>query len=488
MDVPFESTYERLGPSAYSRVRPTPVRDPALLALNEPLARALGFEPAALRTPEGIAWLVGNATPSGASPIALAYAGHQFGSFVPQLGDGRAILIGERVATDGRRYDLQWKGSGPTPYSRRGDGRAALGPVLREYLVSEAMHALGVPTTRSLSAVATGEWVRREQPLPGAVLIRVASSHLRIGTFEFFAARDDLAALARLVDYAVERHGVAVAPGEPPAVALVADVARRQGELIARWMCLGFVHGVMNTDNTAISGETLDYGPCAYLDGYDPGRTFSSIDTGGRYAYARQPLIAAMNLSYLALALGPIVDPDAAKARALLLRAESEFGPSFSAAMTRECARKFGCTSAGDGELPLIDAFFAGMTRNAADFTASFRALVRCFDERSPRALEAQWGIDAGASEWVARWLARLDTERASTAELRARLVGANPAILPRNHHVERVLSAAHRGDLAPFHALFSALQRPFDEDLDASEWAALPGDAQWHHRTFCGT
>src|ERR1700710_2104189 len=304
---PFQNTYSALPANFFARVVPTPVASPRLIKLNRPLAIHLGLDPDLLESPEGTEILAGKQIPDGADPIAMAYAGHQFGHFVPQLGDGRAILLGEVIDTDGVRRDIQLKGSGPTPFSRRGDGRAALGPVLREYIVSEAMFALGIPTTRSLAAVMTGENVMRETPLPGAVLSRVASSHIRVGTFQFFAARSDTEGVRRLADHVIARHYPQVASADRPYLALLNGVIARQAELVARWLLVGFIHGVMNTDNTSISGETIDYGPCAFLDSYEPGKVFSSIDQQGRYAYANQPRIALWNLTRLAECLLPLL-------------------------------------------------------------------------------------------------------------------------------------------------------------------------------------
>jgi uncharacterized protein YdiU (UPF0061 family) len=364
---------------------PTPVAAPRLLKLNEALARELGLDPAQLLSPEGVDMLAGNAFPEGAAAIATAYAGHQFGHFVPQLGDGRALLLGEVVGRDGKRRDLQLKGSGPTPFSRSGDGRAALGPVLREYLVSEAMHALGIPTTRALSAVATGEHVFREAALPGAVLCRVASSHIRVGTFQFFAARGDVERVRALAAHAIERHYPDAAEAENPHLALLSAVVSAQARLVAQWMLVGFVHGVMNTDNASIAGETIDFGPCAFLDAYDPATVFSSIDRMGRYAYGMQPRIALWNCTRLAEALLPLLGADEDAAIAAAQAALGAYGPIFDAAHGLGLRRKLGLVEAHEGDTALANDLLARMEAGRADFTLAFRQLGRPRRRRRPR-------------------------------------------------------------------------------------------------------
>src|SRR3954463_16441033 len=370
---PFQNTYSALPANFFARVAPTPVSSPKLIKLNRQLAVHLGLDPDRLASPEGVEILAGKRLPDGAEPIAMAYAGHQFGHFVPQLGDGRAILLGEVIDADGVRRDIQLKGSGPTPFSRRGDGRAALGPVLREYIVSEAMAALGIPTTRSLAAVVTGENVVRETLLPGAVLTRVASSHIRVGTFQYFAARSDVAGVRRLADHVIARHYPDIANAGRPYHALLNAVIARQAELVARWLLVGFIHGVMNTDNTSISGETIDYGPCAFMDHYDPAAVFSSIDEGGRYAYANQPRIALWNLTRLAECLVPLLDADETAAIEIAKAALGEFSPAFNAAYAVGMRAKFGLPGdAGEDEV-LIAEFLRLLERNAADYTLAFR-------------------------------------------------------------------------------------------------------------------
>src|SRR3981081_178939 len=366
---PFQNTYAALPDNFFARVAPTPVDSPRLIKLNRPLARPLGLDPDRLASPEGTEILAGKRIPEGADPIAMAYAGHQFGHFVPQLGDGRAILLGEVIDADGVRRDIQLKGSGPTPFSRRGDGRAALGPVLREYIVSEAMAALGIPTTRSLAAVVTGENVVRETLLPGAVLTRVASSHIRVGTFQYFAARSDVAGGRRLAYHVIARHYPDITNAERPYHALLDAVIARQAELVARWLLVGFIHGVMNTDNTSISGETIDYGPCAFMDHYDPAKVFSSIDEMGRYAYANQPKIALWNLTRLAECLLPLFSDDQDKAIAEAQTTLGGFAEAFNAAYQAGLRRKLGLATARDGDPALAHDLLDAMDKHKADFT-----------------------------------------------------------------------------------------------------------------------
>jgi uncharacterized protein YdiU (UPF0061 family) len=372
---PFQNTYAALPDDFFARVAPTPVAAPRLIKLNRPLAVHLGLDPDRLASSEGVEILAGKRVPDGADPIAMAYAGHQFGHFVPQLGDGRAILLGEVIDADGIRRDIQLKGSGPTPFSRRGDGRAALGPVLREYIVSEAMAALGIPTTRSLAAVITGESVRRETLLPGAVLTRIAASHIRVGTFQYFAARSDTEGVRRLADHVIARHYPEAAKTPRPYHALLEGVIARQAELVARWLLIGFIHGVMNTDNSSISGETIDYGPCAFMDGYDPATVFSSIDEQGRYAYANQPRIALWNLTRLAECLLPLLSEDQDEAIAEAQAVLGGFAEVFDAAYQAGLRRKLGLFTARDDDRALAQDLLDAMAKNQADFTLTFRRL-----------------------------------------------------------------------------------------------------------------
>src|SRR5689334_3865681 len=417
MRLGLENTYSALPSRFYARIAPVPVRDPRWVVFNSRLAEELGLDPAVVER-EAARWFSGNQTPDDADPIALAYAGHQFGSFVPQLGDGRAILLGERVGRDGVRRDIQLKGSGRTPFSRNGDGRAALGPMLREYLISEAMHALGIPTTRSLAVVTTGEQVVREDLVPGAVLTRVAASHIRVGTFEYFAARNDREAISLLLDYVITRHYPQARNSDIPALAVLEAVSQRQAALIADWMSVGFIHGVMNTDNMAISGETIDYGPCAFMDHYDPKTVFSSIDHGGRYAYGNQPAIAQWNIARLAETLLPLIDSNEGKAIELATAVVKDFMARFDAQLLARMRRKVGLASEQEGDVELISALLATMRSAGADFTLTFRRLARCADELADDAsLLELFAPSSGIADWLRRWRERLASEPQNAAE-----------------------------------------------------------------------
>jgi uncharacterized protein YdiU (UPF0061 family) len=485
---PFDTTYTRLPDRLYAPVRPTPVARPAIVRVNRPLAALLGVDVARLESDEGAAALAGNAVPEGAASIALAYAGHQFGGLVPSLGDGRALLLGEVVGTDGARRDVQLKGSGPTPWSRGGDGRAALGPVLREYVVAEAMAAIGVPTTRALAAVTTGERVMREEPLPGAVLTRVAASHLRVGTFEYAAIRRDVEALRALVDHALERHDPAGLAAPNRALALLEGVVRRQASLVAKWLSVGFVHGVMNTDNTTISGETIDYGPCAFLDEYDPRAVWSSIDRAGRYAYGNQPRILAWNLARLAEALLPVLADEEGAAVELATPVVRSFGALFERAYHAAMRAKIGLVTEEEGDVALVDDLLGAMAAERADFTNTFRRLADAAlgaDHEAP--VRAELGDGGAWDSWAPRWRERLGREPGTPEERSARLRATNPAVIPRNHLVEAAIRAAvDRADFAPFHALVEATTRPFEDAGPA--FTTPPEDAERVTRTFCGT
>jgi uncharacterized protein YdiU (UPF0061 family) len=484
LHIPFDNSYARLPEGFWTPQPPTPVPEPRLLKLNEPLAAELGLDPAELRAPEGVAMLAGNSFPPNAAAIATAYAGHQFGHFVPQLGDGRALLLGEVVGPDGQRRDLQLKGSGPTPFSRSGDGRAALGPVLREYLVSEAMHALGIPTTRALSAVSTGEYVFREAALPGAVLCRVASSHIRVGTFQFFAARGDVERVRALAAHAIERHHPEAAEAENPHLALLSAVVSAQARLLAQWMLVGFVHGVMNTDNCSIAGETIDYGPCAFLDAYDPATVFSSIDRMGRYAFGMQPRIALWNCTRLAESLLPLLGADEDAAIAAAQAALGAYGPQFDAAHGLGLRRKLGLVEAQEGDAALANDLLARMAENRADFTLTFRALADLADGAGPGPRDL-FGDPAAFDGWRPAWQARLDAEPMAPDARAALMRASSPAIIPRNHLVEAALEAAvQRDDLAPFETLLDAVTHPF-ADRPGFGPPAAPAEG---YRTFCGT
>ncbi len=488
--LPFDNSYATLPPGFYARLAPTPVDKPGLIRVNRPLAAYLGVDADWLASEAGVNCVAGNALPEGAEPIAAVYAGHQFGSYNPQLGDGRAILLGELIATDGRRFDLQLKGSGPTPYSRGGDGRSPLGPVLREYLLSEAMHRLGVPTTRALAAVTTGELVVREQPLPGAVLARVASSHIRIGTLEFFAARKDTRALELLVQHVIARHYPEAATAEKPALALLQGIVARQAALIARWQLLGFIHGVMNTDNMLLCGETIDYGPCAFMDTFNPEQVFSSIDRGGRYAYRNQPGIAHWNLSCLARALLPLLDEDreaaVTQAQAVINDFPGQFMDSHSAGM----ATKLGLTTLVDSDTALVEDLFALMADNGLDFTLTFRQLADLADpDSTAEKLSDDFPVPGVLTAWLQRWQARLADDTQSASQRQAAMYLANPAYIPRNHQVEAVIDAAQPGeDFEPFHLLLAALDAPHAYRHEDRHFAAPPAADEVVTQTFCGT
>lgn len=489
----FDNTYARLPDRFYARVDPTRVSAPTLLKLNVDLASGLGLDPEALASPEGIEILAGNRVAEGSEPLAMAYAGHQFGHFVPQLGDGRANLLGEVWGRDGVRYDIQLKGSGPTPFSRRGDGRAALGPVLREYLVSEAMAALGVPTTRALAAVATGERVFRETILPGAVLTRVAASHLRVGSFQYFAARGDTEGVRTLADYAIARHYPEAAHAPEPYRALLDGVIKRQAQLVAQWVLLGFIHGVMNTDNTSISGETIDYGPCAFMEAYEPDKVFSSIDHGGRYAYSNQHHAAHWNLTRLAEALLPVLEQEAGNEAAALASAKGSlaaFEPQFEAARQAGLRRKLGLLTEREDDARLAQDLLDRMAANRADFTLTFRRLCDAAEGLEGDAdLRVLFEDPEAYDTWAAEWRRRMDGEKVRP-ELRAEVMRrANPALIPRNHVVAAALDAAvERQDFGPFERLLDVVSRPY-EDRSGMELYVTPArPEECVAQTFCGT
>jgi uncharacterized protein YdiU (UPF0061 family) len=470
----FDNTYSRLPADFFSAQQPTPVQSPTLVVFNHALARELGLEAQALDSPTGALQFAGNVIPDGAQPLAQAYAGHQFGNFT-MLGDGRAILLGEHVTPQGKRFDIQLKGSGRTRYSRRGDGRAALGPMLREYIISEAMHALRIPTTRSLAVVTTGEPVYRETVLPGAILTRVAASHLRVGTFEYLAAKGDANALRTLADYTVSRHYPELIGTENPYLGLLQAVMKRQAELVARWLQVGFIHGVMNTDNMAISGETIDYGPCAFMDEYDPGTVFSSIDQQGRYAYGNQPQIAQWNLARFAETLLPLLGPSEDQAIERAQKTLEGFGLEFQQHWLGGMRKKLGLETEESGDAELIGHFLGWMQKTRADFTRSFRALST--------------GTLIPDPEWMERWKDRLARERRSMPDTLQAMRQVNPAVIARNHRVEQALAAAtEKADLVPLKNLVEALQHPFDESLDSSELANPPQAHERVEATFCGT
>lgn len=485
----FDNSYARLPARFYARLPPTPVAAPRVVRLNETLALQLNIDPARLAAAEGAEILAGNRIAEGSEPIAMAYAGHQFGNFVPQLGDGRAILLGEVIARDGLRRDIHLKGSGRTPFSRNGDGRAALGPVLREYIVSEAMAALGIATTRTLAAVTTGEMVRRDELLPGAVLARVAASHVRMGTFQYFAARGDEEAVRILADYIIARHYPQAAQAANPYRSLLELVAARQAELVAQWLHIGFIHGVMNTDNMSIAGETIDYGPCAFMDSYHPETVYSSIDVMGRYAYGNQPRIAQWNLARFAETLLPLLAADASIAVASAQEAIGAFADRFEAAYTDGLRLKLGLLKPQDGDLELAEDLLKRMADNGADFTLTFRRLcdaaVAAEGDAGVRSLFADARV---FDEWAWHWRQRLAREEGEPAARQAAMRTANPAYIPRNHLVEETIAAASEGDFTPFESLLQALSAPYEDQSGFERYADPPRPDQVVRETFCGT
>jgi len=480
--LPFaEQTYVRDLEGLYEPWAAAPVPGPELLVLGDGLARELGADPDALRSRDGIALLLGTGVPGGLRTVAQGYAGHQFGGWSPRLGDGRALLLGEVLDVDGRRRDVHLKGSGRTPFARGGDGRAAVGPMLREHLVGEAMHALGIPTTRALAVVATGEPVRRETLLPGAVLARVAASHLRVGTFQYVAVTlRDLDLLRRLTSHAIARHHPAAAAAEVPAVALLDAVAAAQADVVARWMLVGFVHGVMNTDNMTISGESIDYGPCAFMDAYDPETVFSSIDHAGRYAYGAQPEIARWNLARLAQSLLPLVDPgDQQTAVAASMAVLEAFPDRFLAAWRDGMHAKLGLPAGAAEHEAIIDGLLTLLHEEEVDWTSAFRALARVA-RGDADALAAVVPTPERFADWLGRWIALTpDPEQMDRV---------NPLYIPRNHLVEDALTQATVGDLSPYHRLLDAVTRPFEERAGLDAYAAPAPSGYGDHVTYCGT
>ncbi len=483
----FDNSYARLPANFYARVQPTPVAEPWLINSTARLPESLGSTPKRSKRRRGD--LFGQSHPRRGRTARHAYAGHQFGTFVPQLGDGRAILLGEVTDAGGRRRDIQLKGAGQTPYSRRGDGRAALGPVLREYIVSEAMHALGVPTTRALAATVTGQPVYREQILPGAVFTRVAASHIRVGTFQFFAARGDMESIRTLADYVIGRHYPELKTDEKPYLALLKAVAARQAALIARWLHVGFIHGVMNTDNMTISGETIDFGPCAFMDDYDPKTVFSSIDQFGRYAYANQPAIGQWNLARLAETLVTLFDPVADTAVNLANDALGEYGTIFQKHWLDGMRRKIGLLTDEDEDLDLVQSLLTLMQNGKADFTLTFRRR-RLQRKTQPRIRSLQASRRTAGALTLARALAPTARTRPQPATERAAAMrSVNPAFIPRNHRVEQAIAAATEdADFSLFEALLDVTSRPYEDQPGHAAYAAPPEPAEEVLQTFCGT
>lgn len=483
----FDNTYAGLPNHFHRPAKPAAARAPKLIRFNHALAEELGLDVAGADDERLAQVFSGQVIPVGAAPLAQAYAGHQFGHFNPQLGDGRALLLGEVVSPSGARFDIQLKGSGPTAFSRRGDGMAALGPVLREYIVSEAFAALGVPATRALAAVSTGEQVARETMLPGAVFTRVAASHIRVGTFQFFAAQGDEDAVRTLADYVIDRHYPEARAAGNAYLAMLSLVAERQAKLIARWLSIGFIHGVMNTDNMAISGETIDFGPCAFLDEYDPRKVFSSIDERGRYAYANQPGIGQWNIARLAECLLLLLDAEEEKAIEAANGVLKDFGDVFQAAWLDAFRAKLGLTGEAEDDRALVSDFLELLHQGGADFTLTFRTLSKVAGGAAVETLTALFNAPLGLSDWLTRWRARIDDGR-TAAERQAAMEAVNPALIPRNHRIEEAIAAAVYGDFSFFHRLVEALAIPYVEDTATADLRLPPTPEERVTRTFCGT
>ncbi len=486
----FDNSYARLPDEFYARVAPTPAAKPQLIRLNRPLAETLGLDADALAAPEGVAVLAGNRVPDGAEPLAMAYGGHQFGNWVPSLGDGRAVLLGEIVDRAGTRRDIQLKGAGLTPFSRMGDGRAALGPVVREYLVSEGMAGLGIPTTRALAMVATGEAVYRERVEPGAILTRVAASHVRVGTFEYFHRRGQSESVRALADYVMQRHYPETAQAERPYQALLQAVTERQADLIAQWMLVGFIHGVMNTDNISIAGETIDYGPCAFMDRYHPATVYSSIDLRGRYAYNQQPRMGHWGLAQLAECLLPLLGEDEEQGVEAARSALDAYAPRLQARYHDGLRHKIGLASESEGDMDLVTDLLQRMAEQSADFTLTFRRLAEL--ESAPTAADqpvrALFDDPAAFDTWAARWRERIAQEPSTDAQRRAAMRAVNPAYIPRNHRVQQAIDAASQQDLRPLEDLLQVLASPYEDHPELADYAQPPQPGEEIRQTYCGT
>lgn len=478
----LDNSYARLPKSFFTSLNPIPVRSPKLIILNDPLAKSLGLDVQALQSKDGVAVLAGNRVPEGALPLAQAYAGHQFGHFA-LLGDGRALLLGEQITPLGERVDIQLKGSGPTPYSRRGDGRAALGPMLREYIISEAMHALGIATTRSLAVVTTGESVIRETALPGAILTRVAASHLRVGTFQYVSKWGTAPELRVLADYTLQRHFPDIDDVPNRYLLLLQEVIKRQAVLISKWQLVGFIHGVMNTDNMAISGETIDYGPCAFMDAYDPATVFSSIDVQGRYAYGNQPSIGGWNLARFAETLLPLLHVNEDQAVKLAQDAISEFAELYHCNWLAGMRAKLGLFNEEIQDESLIEGLLNMMQKYGADYTNTFRALT--FDTPEDTVLFGSQEFN----QWHEQWQARLGRQQEPKASSHQLMLNSNPALIPRNHHVEAALEAAvKQGDYGVMERLLDVLSNPYTHSTEQADYSTPPALLTHPYRTFCGT
>lgn len=487
---PLQASYRQLGEQFSSDQQPTPVTDPSLIRVNPALAELLNLSVAELESAEALQVFAGNGVPHNSQPIATVYAAHQFGGWNPQLGDGRAVLLGEIIGKDGRRYDIQLKGAGQTPYSRRGDGRSALGPVLREYLVSEAMAALGIPTTRALAAVTTGEQVVRDTFLPGAILSRVASSHIRIGTFQFFSAQGDIDSVKTLADYVIDRHYPQAGESSDPYSTLLNCVIEAQARLLAQWMAVGFIHGVMNTDNMLVCGETVDYGPCAFMDKYHPQKVFSSIDTHGRYAYAKQPEIAQWNLTWLAQALLPLMDDVEAEAIKKAQVVLGQFVTVFTESYQLLQAEKLGFPSANAEVSTLFSELLALMAEQGEDFTLTFRALTdHLAIDNQARIPSEIYTLPQAFQPWLARWQGLLDEQNINASSAQALMVSKNPVFIPRNHQIEAAIEeATTKQDFTRFHRLVEVLAQPFEYRQEDKAFAMAPKPEEEVKATFCGT
>ena len=480
--IPFDNSFAKLGEQFFTHLSPSQVANPSMIQANATLAKMLGIKEDYLTSEEAVQELSGNTVPYAAAPLASVYAGHQFGQWNPQLGDGRAILLGEVLANNGHRFDIQLKGSGPTPYSRMGDGRSPLGPVLREYLISEAMFALGVPTTRALAAVATGEKVVRQTLEPGAILTRVASSHIRVGTFQYFAMREQWDQVNQLADYVIDRHYPEVKDSANPYLGLLQIVIRKQCQLIAQWQSIGFIHGVMNTDNMLIAGETVDYGPCAFMDNFDPKTVYSSIDHGGRYAYCNQPTIGQWNLAWLAQSLMPLLHEQAEAALELAKAAVDDFWPEYHLAYQQLFARKIGFATATEETSELVNSLLNIMAEEDLDFTLTFRRLAKALETEAS-------DVSQELMSWIQRWRQSLsNADEQPLQQVAAAMEQVNPAVIPRNHLVEEAIQAAYQHQdnrYQKFYELLEALQTPFTED---SRFMHPPETEQVVEHTFCGT
>ena len=484
----FDNSYNNLPQEFFERINPVPVQDPQLIIFNDNLAKTLGIDES--KTRKQLAELFsGNVIPKGSSPIALAYAGHQFGQFVSQLGDGRAVLLGEISTPEQKHYDIQLKGSGQTKFSRQGDGRAPLGPVIREYIVSEAMHALGIPSTRSLAAVTTGEKVYRETALPGGILTRIAESHIRVGTFEYFAAQNKIENLKTLAEYTIKRHFPLLKDSRNSYLALLEIVCDRQIELIAKWMGIGFIHGVMNTDNTSIVGETIDYGPCAFMDSYNPSTVFSSIDAHGRYAFGNQPSIAHWNMACFANCLAPLIDQDSDKAGEQAQEVINQFPNKMKVALMTVMCKKIGLKSTNSNSQETLQKLLSIMLDNESDYTLTFRYLSEIIKGKGNTLFKKQFLEHKQISNWLKEWTDLIKDQSLSKKEIALSMESSNPVFIPRNHLVERAIEAAvENNDFSEMKTLLAILNRPYEEQSSYSDFMKPPKPHEVVHQTFCGT